>query len=251
MNLIKPIPGILFLCCLGTLVSFVCAAQANGNGEIISEGSAKIKIQPDVASLSFSVVKKDSVEKNALAKLNKEISALSGMLARLGIRDKEIKISAYDISSSDSRYDITETKVYSATNSLALEFTLNAKLLDAIYAGIHADSISDVDIRFETKLSDSLDKITRKVLVQKAIADAEANAKNIAGALKLKLVKVKQVLKRNENYPPYPMEISGINFPVQKIEEIKEDNLITSFYKFNVEDIELEEKITIVFESSK
>jgi uncharacterized protein YggE len=251
MNLIKQLPGRLFLAGLFTLLSSVCTAQATGNGEIISEGSAKIKIQPDIASLSFSVVKKDSVEKNAMAKLHNEINALSGMLARLGIRDEQIKISEYDISSSDLRYDNAETKLYSATNSLTLEFKLNAKLLDAIYAGIHADSISDVAIKFETRLSDSLDKLTRKGLVQKAIADAEANAQNIAGALKLKLMKVKQVSKRNEYYPPYPMQTDALDFPLQKVEEIKESNLITAFSKYKVEDIELEEKITIVFESSK
>ena len=223
-------------------------SQTKNDNEIIAEGGSKIKVRPDLAIFTLTVEKRDTVEKNAIKLLNLEIDELVKSLYKIGFTNKTIKISDYDISSSQNDED---KKRYTALNVLKLEFGLDTKLIDALYKEIQEAGLKDLDISFDTKVSDSLEKTTRLKLVQEAITDAKINAQNIAKALDIKLIKVKQVLKYKEGIFGPPPTINQIKFTSPKVVGDTQISYTTSFDKFEVEDVELEEKITIVYEISR
>ncbi len=87
--------------------------------------------------------------------------------------------------------------------------------------------------------------------MQGAIADAKINALNITKALGVKLIRVKQVLKNiGGNYATVEVA-KNIQFTKPKVDYVSAVTSNTSFDKFEVEDVELEEKITIVYQISK
>jgi uncharacterized protein len=231
-----------------TLFSLTVFSQLRNSNEIIAEGGSKMKVRPDIATFTLTVEKRDTIEKNAIKSLNLEIDDLVKSLYKIGFTNKTIKISDYEISSSQNDED---KKRYTASNVLKLEFGLDTKLIDALYKEIQEAGLKDLDISFETKVSDSLEKVTRLKLVQLSIEDAKINANNICKALDIKIVRVKQVLKYKDGILGNPPTISQIMFTPPKIVGDTQISYNTSFDKFQVEDVELEEKITIVYEISK
>ena len=235
-----------FLSCL-TISAF--SQLANGN-EIIADGTAKLKVRPDIAFFRLEISKKDTSENKAIKKLNKEIDALVKALYSLGFTDKSIKIADFEISSSEN--DNNTIKTYEAKNSLNVKFGLDTKVIDAFYKEIETAKLKDLDIRFETLVSDSLEKITRQKLVQMAIEEAKQNAQNIADALKIKISGIKQVTKNRYNeYKGTTSKWEIVKFTPPKIVGDTKLQFSTSFDKFQVEEVELEESIAIVFEIPK
>lgn len=243
----KELLRIVMFLSLTVLFSTVYSQTKNDN-EIIAEGGSKAKVKPDLAIFTLTVEKIDTIEGNAIKILNLEIDDLVKSLYKIGFTNKTIKISDYDISSSQNEED---KKRYTASNVLKLEFGLDTKLIDALYKEIQEAGLKDLDISFDTKVSDNLEKTTRLKLVQEAIADAKTNALNITEALNIKLIRVKQVLKYKEGIFGPPPIINQVKFTPPKMVGDTQVSYTTSFDKFEVEDVELEEKITIVYEISR
>lgn len=234
----------LFLFAALAMLSLHAASQSRNDNEIVAEGSAKMKISPDISTFTLKVEKRDSVEKEAIKLLNIEIDDLVKSLYKIGFTSKSIKISGYDVTSERNN---DEKKIYSASNSLKLEFKLDTKLINALYAEIQEAGLKDLDISFETKLSDSLEKASRTTLVKLAIEDAKINAKNITLTLNVKLLGVKQVLKYRDGALGPSETIKFLMLSPPKIFGDTDTHFYTSFDKFQVEEVELEEKITIVY----
>ena len=180
--------------------------------------------------------------------LNLEIEILVKSLDKIGFPDRSIKISDYKISSS---LDDDKVKKYTASNTLKIQFTLDNKLIDAFYTEIQINKIKDLDVSFETSISDSLEKATRLKLVQMAIEDAKINAVNISKTLSLNLIRIKQVYKENERLTSYANQIDFVKFTPPKIVGDTDLSFKSSFDKFQVDDVQLEEKITLVYEIAK
>jgi len=221
-------------------------AQEKNSNEIVAEGSSKIKIKPDFVAFTLTVEKTDTAERIVLQKLNLEVQDLIKSLYKIGFTDKTIKISDYNVSGSFNNKD---KKIYTATNVLTLQFTIDNKLINQLYKQIQEAKLNDVDISYETSLSDSLEKATRQILVQKALEDAKANAENIANTLNLKIVGVKQVSKYASRLNDTD-KIEMVKFAPPIIEKDEEVKINTSFDRFQVAEIELNESITIVYEIS-
>lgn len=220
---------------------------SNGN-EISVEGISKMKIKPDLASFRITIQKRNLVEKTSIKELNEEVEKLQKLLLRIGFTEKNIKISEYKISSSENDND---KKEYTTTNTLIVEFNLDNKLIEGFYQEIQNESLNDANIEFVTQVSTKLEKATRQNLVKVAIAEAKNNAENIANTLELKLLNVKQVSK-------FTMRdfASASMMTVEEIEYTKPMPAMasyqkTSFDKFEVEEKELEETITIIYEIAK
>jgi uncharacterized protein len=218
-------------------------AQSKPSNEIVAEGAAKMKVKPDVATFTLTVSKTDTVEKNALRDLNKAVNGLVRSLTSLGFRSDNIKIASYDVTSSMDRF---RNKEYTATNELIINFRIDNKLIDAFYSQIEEAGTEDVDVSFQTSLSDSLERASRLRLVQQAVADAKTNAMNIAQALNLRIIKVKQVQKYGvmTDIP----QVEMVKFTPPKVMHDREAMEATAFANFQVQEVELEEKITIVYE---
>ena len=229
---------------LVTLNSF---SQNSSGNEITAEGIAKTKVKPDLASFRISVEKRNLVEKVSIKELNEEIEKLQKLLVRIGFTEKNIKISEYKVSSSENNSD---KKEYTTLNTFVAEFNLDNKLIEAFYQEIQNENLKDSDIEFETQISEELEKSTRQKLVKIAISDAKSNAENIANALEVKLLYVKQVSKftMRDFASASMMKVSEVKFakPMMAMPNQK-----TSFDKFEVEEKELEETITIIYEITK
>ncbi|MGG9960729.1 SIMPL domain-containing protein [Ferruginibacter sp. SUN106] len=223
-------------------------SQNKKSAEITAEGSSKIKVRPDMVTFTLTIEKTDTIEKNVIKILNEEVESLSRSLEKLGFQNKAVKVSDYRISSSFD--DDRRQKTYTASNVLKVEFWLDNKLIDAFYNEIQGNNFKDLDINYETGISDSLEKSTRVLLVQSAIENAQANAANISKKLGLTIIKVKQVYKENVRTQVFANEISYVRFTPAKIVGDTDISYKTSFDKFQVEETELEEKITVVYEVS-
>jgi uncharacterized protein YggE len=222
--------------------------QTKSTSDVTVEGSAKMKVQPDIITLTLSIEKTDTIENVSIKLLNEESDILVRSLENLGFPNGAIKILDYKVSRS---YNEDRGKSYSASNILKVEFKLDTKIVDAFYSEIELKKVKDLDVSFETRLSDSLEKSSRLRLVQLAIVDAKNNSDNIAKALNLNLSKIKQVYKNNEVLSFMPNQLITMKFTPPKIIRDSETNYRSSFDKFQIEDIELEEKITIVYEIAK
>jgi uncharacterized protein YggE len=234
---------ILLILTLTAITSITYSQQQQSVSEIIAEGSAKMKVKPDVVVLTLTMEKRDTSEKRAVNKLNMAIDGLEKALNKIGFSNNTVRISDFDVSSSFNEQN--NKKTYTATNTLKLEFQINNKLIDAIYSQIQQEGIQDLDIEFDSKLSDSLEKASRLILVQIAIEDAKTNALTIANALNIKLGRVKQVQKSALGTLLHKIEITKFTPPnIARDVEIK---YRTSFDKFEIEDVELEEQITIIY----
>lgn len=235
---------VIFLFTIFTISAF---SQATSGNEISAEGSAKTKVKPDLANFKITVLKENLVEKTAIKELNEEIEKLQKVLFSLGFTDKNIKIADYQISSNENS---DNKKEYSATNSLSINFALDNKLIDAFYQQIQSENMKDLDVTFETQMSEELEKTTRQKLVQMAVLDAKSNAENIAKALDVKISNVKQVSKYNlQSDNRFVTRVAGerISQPMAAMAA----GAKTSFNKFEVEEKELQETITIVYEIVK
>ena len=219
-------------------------SQTKSGNELVAEGIAKTKIKPDLANFKITVTKQNTIEKTAIKDLNQEIEKLQNVLFKLGFTEKNVKISEYKI----SKDNYENRKEFSATNTLSVDFVLDNKRIEGFYQEIQNENLQDVDIEFETQISENLEKTTRQKLVQNAIIDAKNNAENIATALNVKINNVKQVSKYN---------LRDITYSSIKMDEVKflkprvaseMMNPKTSFDKFEVMEVELEETINIVYE---
>ena len=81
-------------------VTFNSFSQIETGNEIVAEGYASSKVKPDIASITITIEKENSIEKDALKELNFEIDKLQKTLTKLGFNNNQIKISDYSISSS-------------------------------------------------------------------------------------------------------------------------------------------------------
>ena len=213
--------------------------------EIIADGNAITKVTPDIAFFIITVEKNNESEKNAIKELNTEVQNLQKTLYKLGFTEKNIRITSYNISSEEN----DNKKSYNATNILRIEFPLNNQIIDAFYQEVQLANHEDMDITFGTELSNELEKNTRLKLVETAIEDAKRNAENIAKTLNVKINNVKSVSKFSERvFDKRRMEISSMKLGYAAAAGSPSKS---SFDKFQVEDKELEESISIVFEIVK
>ena len=239
---------ITFLLTFLALLNFSAFSQTKKLAEITAEGSSRLKVKPDIVTFTLTIDKTDTIEKNVIKILNEEVQSLSHSLEKIGFQNKSIKISDYRISSSLD--DDNKQKRYTATNVLKVEFKLDNKVIDALYNEIQTGNFKDLDLTYETGISDSLEKATRVLLVQLAIEDAKTNANNISKSLGLTVTKVKQVYKDNNRIQVMANQISFVKFTPPKIVGDTDFSYKTSFDKFQVEETEVEEKITVVYEVS-
>lgn len=234
----------IFIFSICTISTF---SQTNSGNEIMAQGSSMTKVKPDLANLRITIEKQNLVEKNAIKELNEEIEKLQKSLFKIGFTEKHIKISDYKVSGNQND---DNKKEYSATNSLSIDFALDNKIIEAFYQEIQNENIKDLDVEFETKISEELERTVRQKLVQIAIADAKSYAENVANTLNVKIINVKQVSKFSpRDFFTTSEKVSEVKF--DKAMAASAPNPKTSFDKFEVEEKELEETITIVYEIVK
>jgi len=217
-------------------------------GELTSEGTATKKVKPDIVTLEISVSKQNESEKNALKELNDEVGKLESFFTRTGLPKESITIAEYEIN--DNYRDDKDKKVYQANNTLKVELKLDNKLLDAFYGELQAGNYKDVSVDYETSLSAGLRKKVSAELVDKAIADAKEKAEAIAKSLGVKISGIRHVSKYGRSGIVMVDEVKyrGLEAASMKMDA---PHPPTVFAKYEVQDIEVEEQITIIFDITK
>ena len=223
-----------------TLFSF---SQPKFQNEIVANGIAKGKVTPDLATFYITVSKRNTIEKTAISELNQEVAKVQKVLLKVGFTEKNIKIADYTI----TKDNYNEVKDFQATNSLAVFFPLENQRIENFYQLMQSENLQDVNVTFSTRVSETLEKKTREELNQKAISNAKIYAESIAKTLNLKLIGIKHVSANG-----YKPSFSGLQLEELQSFEMSAiaitGSVPTSFDKFEVVHIELEEKITIVYE---
>ncbi|MFP9097662.1 SIMPL domain-containing protein [Flavobacterium sp. RHBU_24] len=232
------------------LLLFTASAlgQTPKTGELTAEGNASMKVMPDVVTLTVSVSKQNESEKTALKELNEEVTKLEGFFTKVGIPTKSIKIASYDID--DDYRDDKDKKLYQAHNSLTIEFKLDTRVLDAFYGELQAGNYKDVSVDYETSLSGELQKKVQAELMDKAIADAKQKADAIAKSLGVKITGISHVSKYGRNGVVMVDEVKYMRLEAASM-KMDAPRPPTVFAKYEMQEKEEEEQITIIYEISK
>ncbi len=230
------------------LLTLVCIclhgiAFAQTSQEITVEGFARVLVTPDVAVLKISIAKRDIQQNLALQKLNETSKQLLNFLHKQGFSDKQMVISEFSIQPNNNYQN--NSKTYEASNSFKITFALDTKRLDYFYGRLQGQNFSDVQVDFETAISDSLQQVSNEKITALVIQNAKAKAQLIAKSLEAKVGKVKSVLRQ------MPVQEERILRFVAS--ETKGDKEVvpppppTAFRNLSVEPIELTDSLVIVF----
>lgn len=234
---------IFFLFILVFAVSFFVIAQPAAITQITAEGQARIKVQPDRVSYTLTVEKTDSIQKNSISLLNEMTRRVTNMLEQIGFASSEIKIGDYRVYG--GYYDVErKQKRYTASNTIKLDFAINYKIIDALYNRLQDEQFSDITVFFQTRLSDTLEKKIRSRLTALSIQDAKDNGADIVRNLGLKITRISRVFRNNPSVPVY----AGAGM-MMKAMSATADASNSVFDQFKVEDLEMEDRITIVYEA--
>ncbi len=228
------------------LLTLVCIclhsiAFAQTSQEITVEGFARVSVVPDVAILKISIYKRDVQQNLALQKLNETSLQLLSFLHKQGFSDKQMAISEFSIQPNNNYQN--NSKTYVASNSIKITFALDTKRLDYFYGRLQGQNFNDVQVDFETAISDSLQQVSNEKLTALVIQNAKAKAQLIAKSLEAKVGKVKSVLRHSA--VPREEEVFVAIETKGDTEAVPPPP--TAFRNLSVEPMELTDSLVIVF----
>lgn len=225
-------------------------AQKNTNTTGLTvEGFAKMKLKPDISMISVSITQRDSLEKKAINKLNLQSNAVVKLINQIGILKEYIRIGEYAITADriyNPNLSTENTLVHVARNTILIEIPTNLKTIDAFYKKMAESDFSEVSINIEHKVSKNLEEISRKKLSNLAIEDAKNQANNIISSLNTKLGPIISIYKNKSNF-----EVERIYLKGSVAHDVQFSGLEIApspFATLELNDIEIEEKITLVFQ---
>jgi uncharacterized protein YggE len=185
------------------------AADAQGRPAIISViGEGRATMTPDMAVLTFSVVKQEKTAREALDGNNKAMSDVLGALKTAGIAERDLQTSGFSVQpqyrfpqGADGQQLPPELIGYQVSNALTVRVRDLSKLGAIIDQSVTLGVNQGGDIQFTNDKPESAMEEARK----NAVADAMARAKTLASAAGVKLGSVIEI---NESGPrPQPMPV--------------------------------------------
>ena len=192
---------ILTLFLAGKTISEFVSIYDGGNSypqqTITVSGKGEILAVPDIASISFSVIESGKTvaeaQKLATDKSNKTIA----FLKKSGVEEKDIKTTNYSIYPKyEQKYETNCINGYCPSRSIIVGYEVNqstaVKIRDTAKAGDILTGIGTVGVQNVSGLSLSVDDIDilKRNARDTAIADAKAEAKKLAKALGVRLVRI-------------------------------------------------------------
>lgn len=192
---------------LGALPVF---AQATAGREatisVSGEGSATIK--PDMAVLSFSVVKQNENAASALGENSKALAAVLAALKESGIADRDLQTSNFSIQPlyrhserKDGTYEPPVITGYQVTNGLTVRVRDLAKLGEILDQSIKLGINQGGGITFTNDSPDEAVTAARKA----AVADAVSKANTLAESAGIKVGRVIEISENMLRPMPQPM----------------------------------------------
>lgn len=189
-----------------SMPAFAADAQRQAIITVIGEGRATMA--PDMAVLTFSVVKQEKTAREALDNNNKAMSDVLAALKKAGIAERDLQTSGFSVQpqyrypqGTDGQQLPPELIGYQVSNALTVRVRDLSKLGGIIDQSVTLGVNQGGDIQFTNDKPDSAVEEARK----NAVADAIARAKTLASAAGVKLGNVIEI---NENGPrPQPMPV--------------------------------------------
>jgi uncharacterized protein YggE len=184
------------------------AADAPRQAVITVIGEGRATMAPDMAVLTFSVVKQEKTAREALDNNNKAMSDVLAALKKAGIAERDLQTSGFSVQpqyrfpqGADGQQLPPELIGYQVSNALTVRVRDLSKLGGIIDQSVTLGVNQGGDIQFTNDKPDSAVEEARK----NAVADAIARAKTLASAAGVKLGNVIEI---NESGPrPQPMPV--------------------------------------------
>ncbi|WP_284776327.1 SIMPL domain-containing protein [Agrobacterium sp. lyk4-40-TYG-31] len=199
------------LCAFTALVALplVASAQESTKREpVISvSGEGDAAVAPDMAILSFSVVKQAETAAAALSENSKAMTEVQAALKTAGIADKDLQTSNFSVQPvykqfepKDGVYVPPEITGYQVTNGLTVRVRELAKLGEILDRSVKLGINQGGDIAFTNDKPEATVTEARKA----AVADAISKAKTLTEAAGVKLGRVLEISENMQRPMPMP-----------------------------------------------
>jgi hypothetical protein len=182
-------------------ISLSAFAQTTSIPTIKVTGSAMVKVMPDVGVINIEVSDVKPKMGDAIKALTEKSVVYSDMLKRLGINEKDIRTTSFDVSKHQVyRNDETVDSGYIASQNIRVEFPYEQSLLQQL---VTAFSTAEVPVRFSIafELSEQLKVKVQSEIIDSSVKDATDKAKSIAKASGQRLGKILTITYGNWDQP--------------------------------------------------
>ena len=170
-----------------------------------AEGQGSVSQVPDLVTISFGVTKSSSTVSDAQNQTNEAINSILKNLKNLGVSEKDLKTTNYSVNPNYNFEGIQRITGYTVTQNIDLkikDIKNTNRLIDAI-TGNGGNLIGQVQFGFDDKTKAKLENKARK----EAVGNAKEKAQNLANAAGVRLGKIINVTKSQDNFPrPIPFE---------------------------------------------
>lgn len=203
---------------------------------IIVEGDSEILAVPDIATFSFSVNEEAKIVADAQKKATEKINKTINFLKNNGIDEKDIKTVDYNISPKYEYQEYKQKKDFceyqgcpfgrSVLVGYVVSQTTEVKVRKIEKAGDVLSGIGSFEVQnvsglsFKVNNREELKKQARDEAIEKAIKDA----KNLAKALNVKLVRVVNFNEANFWAPELRLSVASGEYGMEKEKESPEIN---------------------------
>lgn len=206
-------------------------------------GFGKLFVRPDTTIIKIDLINKDTSYENILKKTNENFKIIKENLLNLNIKENQIKTSYFKVDIDNESYRDNEGNYktrfigYKSYQTIKVTFKNNKKLLGDILYILSKTSLNPTfSIEYIIK---NQDRIKNKLLTN-AIFDANKKANEIAKNLN---IEINEIVNVDYSFSDQNFSLSLMENQCLKAVSTKEN------YNFdlNPDDIEVEEKITIIF----
>jgi len=162
-------------------------------------GEGKISVKPDIATVNVGVQATGTTVKEVQDNLNKNINAVSAAVKKLGVDEKDIKTSNYNM---NPQYDYTASRQriigYQASSNLTIKVRAIEKVNNVVDSatGAGANTVGGISFDVDDKTTGEND--ARKL----AVADAKAKASQAATTAGFTLGKIINYQESTNGYRP-------------------------------------------------
>ena len=182
--------------------------EAETKNTISVSGTGEIWAKPDLALIDFSVVGEKKTVIEAMAENTKKMNSVIEAIKSQGVEEKDLKTTNFSISPRYEWYEKSE--IYPAGKRVLVGYEVNqtlqvkirdlTKIGNIIQVATEAGANQVGDLRFMIDKQDELKSQARKEAIEKA----KVMAKEIAGQLGVKLVKITNFSENATAPIPYP-----------------------------------------------
>ncbi|MEZ4629480.1 MAG: SIMPL domain-containing protein [Deinococcales bacterium] len=179
---------------------------AQGDHMISVSGQGTVYAEPDIALVDFGIISQDGDLSKATANANAVISSIREVLSALGIEDKDIRTSEFNIWPQD-RYNRDGEVVgreYQVNHTLTVTVRESAKLGEVLSQAVAAGANNVNNIRYSFDNSEGLEQQARAL----AMANAKAKASQLAELAEVSLGKVIRIEEGVSYSDPSPMPVA-------------------------------------------